>query len=189
MAGSGGTDLSSIFAGRYLRSPVFDWLDEKYLEIVRLNVGRRIAWKPVAEHLATIEVHDGSGKPPTTRRLANIWLAVKAARSGELPVSIGRRQNTLPVERERSLDARPELVRGPVGTDPPAPQRRRRAVEEPPEEVSDEAALEQLADFWDSMETGDGAAGRQKKNKFRERLDALRAVKAAALADEKKAPI
>jgi TATA-binding protein-associated factor Taf7 len=99
---------------------------------------------------------------------------VKAARSGNLLPSTGKRANPLPAEQESLSNAPPAVASRP------ALDRRRRAVEEAPEEISEEEALERLAEFWDSLETADGSTGRKQKNKFREKADALRAAKAAA---------
>jgi hypothetical protein len=79
-------------------------------------------------------------------------------------------------------------VSGPLVANSPTLPRRRRGVEETHEEISEEAALEHLAEFWDSLETADGGSWRKQKNKFRDRLDALRAAKADEQTGGKKTP-
>jgi hypothetical protein len=167
---AGGIDLSKVFAGRYLRSPVFDWLDANYDEIVRLNKGRHIAWQPVAEHLAAIKIFDGSGKPPSARRIANIWLAIKRMRTADLLAEEEPRAPKMAFAVAEASRAEPEEGRS---TDNPVnlPSRRRAQAAEERLAVPEEEVLAMLADVRDGMHHDDRHFGGQRPpNPFRDQL-------------------
>ncbi len=76
------------------RSPFYEWLFELHDDLVAH--GGRLVWKSICERAAELGKHDGVGKPPTPRRAAKTWLAVRTAKAVEVgrlktePVSLAR---------------------------------------------------------------------------------------------------
>jgi hypothetical protein len=190
--------LQRMIAGGSRRSPVFDWLDQHYLDIVEARGDRLvISWVELAAYMEANAILDGHGKLPTPRRLAWTWQAVRRSRAGMPARSRTKRSDVRgtaarPIAEASPISPVPMPATGPVSeplvANSPTLPRRRRGVEETHEEISEEAALEHLAEFWDSLETADGGSWRKQKNKFRDRLDALRAAKADEQTGGKKTP-
>jgi hypothetical protein len=74
--------LRRMVAGTNRHSPVFEWLDLRYLDLMDASSGgARISWGELAAHMAANGIMDGHGKPPSRSRLALTWQVVKNSRS------------------------------------------------------------------------------------------------------------
>jgi hypothetical protein len=88
-----------MIASASRRSPVFQWLDEHYLDIIE-GRGERlvISWVELAAYMTANAILDGEGKPPTPKRLALTWQAVKQSREGR---AAGKRPRGRPAKNDR----------------------------------------------------------------------------------------
>ena len=102
-----------MIASASRRSPVFQWLDEHYLDIIEVRGERLvISWVELAAYMTANAILDGEGKPPTPKRLALTWQAVKQSREGRAD---GKRPRGRPAKHDRPQSTDLVVGQGAVG--------------------------------------------------------------------------
>jgi len=96
------------------RSSLFYWLYDSHDEIVQASLGRRIRWKPIAEHAGKLGLTDGDDKPPTAERVRQTWFGVRqevakqrALRASGLRPSLSLRAKRPPADWQPSSFTHP----------------------------------------------------------------------------------